>query len=168
LINLDSTILLVAGGLLAVIIALGIWLAVVQRRMSRLESQYRRLMSGVDGDTLEQALDHILSRVEETLAGLATLEASDRERERTLRSSVQHVGMLRFNPFDDTGGDLSFAVALADADGNGLVLCNLHARGEARLYAKPLAQWRSPYPLSDEETEAVNRARTGRATAEEE
>ncbi len=74
-------------------------------------------------------------------------------------SALQHVGLVRFNPFSDTGGDLSFALALADADGRGVVLCNLHGRGESRLYAKPLQAWGSPYPLSDEEVQAVTLAR---------
>ena len=60
-------------------------------------------------------------------------------------------GFLRFNPFRDAGGDQSFAVALTDQDGNGVVISSLHSRDVTRVYGKPLAAWESPYPLTEEE-----------------
>jgi len=73
--------------------------------------------------------------------------------------SLQHVGMVRFNPFHDTGGDQSFALALADDQGDGVVLSSLHARDTTRVYAKPLLQWGSSYSLTGEERQAIELAR---------
>lgn len=72
---------------------------------------------------------------------------------------IQRVGVVRFNPFPDTGGNQSFVVALLDATGDGVVLSSLHARGGTRIYLKQLAGGRAETALSEEETEAIRRAR---------
>jgi hypothetical protein len=77
----------------------------------------------------------------------------------TLQHAVQGVGIVRFNPFGDTGGDQSFAIALLDAQGDGLVLTSLYGRAESRIYAKPVQGGQSPYPLTAEETQAIRQAR---------
>ena len=73
--------------------------------------------------------------------------------------SLQHVGVVRFNPYHDTGGDYSFAVALLDAGGNGVLLSGLYHRDRCRVYAKPVRAWASTYTLTDEEREAIDQAR---------
>lgn len=72
--------------------------------------------------------------------------------------AVQRVGMVRFDAFEDMGGQLSFAAALLDADGSGLVLSSINGRSETRIYAKPIEQGTSSYNLSEEEHEAIRRA----------
>ena len=72
--------------------------------------------------------------------------------------AFQRVGLVRFNPFEDTGGNQSFALALLDADGNGWVLSSLHARTGTRVYAKSIRGGRSDGALSEEETAAIKQA----------
>jgi len=72
---------------------------------------------------------------------------------------VQGVGLVRFRAFQDTGGDQSFALALADGEGNGVVVSALYGRGATRIYAKPVEGWLSPKPLSEEEEAALGEAR---------
>ena len=73
-------------------------------------------------------------------------------------ASVQQVGIVRYNPFADTGGQQSFALALLDGRGNGFVVSSLHSRQATRLYLKQVAGGRSEVALSEEETEALRRA----------
>ena len=61
--------------------------------------------------------------------------------------------------FHDTGGDYSFAVALLDAQGGGVLITGLYHRDRCRVYAKPVQGWESSYKLSDEEREAIDKAR---------
>ena len=74
------------------------------------------------------------------------------------RRAIQRVGLVRFNPFEDTGGNQSFAVALTDAGGNGVVVSSLHSRTGTRVYAKAISEGRSDGALSAEETEALRLA----------
>ena len=54
------------------------------------------------------------------------------------RRAFQRVGLVRYNPFEETGGNQSFALALLDAAGDGWVLSSLHARSGTRVYAKAI------------------------------
>ncbi|MFN2613582.1 MAG: DUF4446 family protein, partial [Actinomycetota bacterium] len=75
-----------------------------------------------------------------------------------LASAIQRVGLVRFDAFEDMGGKLSFAVALLDAEGTGVVFSSINGRSDTRIYAKPIEQAGSRIPLSEEETEAIKRA----------
>ncbi|HET7083020.1 MAG TPA: DUF4446 family protein, partial [Candidatus Limnocylindria bacterium] len=79
---------------------------------------------------------------------------------RTQRS-LQHIGMVRFNPFEDTGSDQSFAIALLDDRRDGIVLSSLHGRGQTRVFAKPVEGGESTHQLSDEEAQAIRVAIEG-------
>jgi len=75
--------------------------------------------------------------------------------EREGRKALQRLGIVRYNPFEDTGGNQSFVLALLDADGDGIVLTSLHTRQATRLYAKPVRGGKSDASLSEEEVEAL-------------
>ena len=72
---------------------------------------------------------------------------------------IRNVGIVRFNPYHDTGGDYSFAVALLDGSGTGVLLTGLYHRDQCRVYAKPISGWGSSYALTGEEREAIERSR---------
>ena len=79
----------------------------------------------------------------------------------TLLSAIQRIGLVRFDAFEDMGGQLSFALALLDADGTGVVLSSINGRRETRVYAKGIERGESAVPISEEEREAVRRAMSG-------
>ncbi len=72
--------------------------------------------------------------------------------------SLQKIGVVRFNPFGDMGGNQSFSIALLDAQNNGFVLVSLFSKEGNRMYAKAILSGKSEHELSAEEKEAVNRA----------
>lgn len=74
------------------------------------------------------------------------------------RGATGGSGLVRFNAFDDTGGNQSFALALLDADADGFVLSSLHSRQATRLYVKRISAGSSELPLSQEEAQAVEQA----------
>jgi hypothetical protein len=78
--------------------------------------------------------------------------------ERELVGALSRVGLVRFNPFEDTGGNQSFALAVLDGNGDGFVVSSLHARAGTRLYAKSVSRGASDSALSAEEAEALRQA----------
>jgi len=71
-------------------------------------------------------------------------------------SSIHKVGILRFNPFGDIGGDQSFSVAFLDGKNSGVVISSLHTREGTRVYAKPVDKGEAEkYPLTEEEKKAI-------------
>ena len=75
--------------------------------------------------------------------------------------AVQQVGLVRYQAYHDVGGDHSFALALLDSAGTGVVVNSLYHRDRCRVYAKPVRGWQSGITLTDEEKEAIEQARTG-------
>ncbi len=78
--------------------------------------------------------------------------------DKRLARSIQKVHMIRFNPFKDNGGDQSFAIALLDQKGNGVVVSSIYSREGVRVYAKPINEGTSTYQLSEEEANVVTQA----------
>ena len=72
--------------------------------------------------------------------------------------TIQKTGIVRFNPFNDLGGNQSFAIALLDDKNNGFVISSLFAKEGNRVYAKAIRNGQSDHLLSGEEKEAINRA----------
>jgi len=73
--------------------------------------------------------------------------------------SIQKVGLIRYNPFSEVGGNQSFSLALLDAQDNGVVITSLYNREGNRVYSKPIEQGQSFYPLSAEEIKAIELAK---------
>jgi hypothetical protein len=106
-------------------------------------------------------LESHVGRVEDVSARLEELDQRHAELQRVSQTSLQHIGLVRFNPFDDTGSDQSFAIALLDDRRDGLVISSLHGRNNTRVFAKPVEGGSSSYTLSDEETQAIRIAVSG-------
>jgi len=111
-------------------------------------------------ETLETTLARHLARVREVDHRLAELEKEHHRHTITNSVSSQKISIIRYNPFPDTGGDQSFCLAVLDAHDSGYVLSSIHARQGTRVYIKPIDLGQSKYPLSDEEQQALTRAKT--------
>ncbi len=136
-------------------------LLLVARHAARVGRRLAALTRGAEGGTLEAILDAHLDRVDRVSRELDELAARSAVLEATQRRAVQRIGLVRYNPFEDTGGNQSFAIALLDAAGDGLVVNGLHSRTGTRVYAKAIAGGASDTALSDEESEALRLALGG-------
>jgi hypothetical protein len=143
---------------LIALVTLGLagWLAV---RLNRAEQRYRALTTGTDGGNLQQVLDAHVRELRAATVQVQELDLLARGLERSGKRHIQRLGFLRFNPFRDAGGDQSFTLALTDQEGNGFVMSSLHSRDVTRVYGKPLVGWDSAYPLTDEEKQAIEKAK---------
>lgn len=155
-----SSVVVIVVALLA---ALAVWVALLQRSEARLRSRLRRLLADGEQDGLDEVLDRALARVDGLGQRVEALNALHHDLAALAEGSIQRVAVVRFNPFADTGGDQSFAIALLDARGDGIVLSSLHSRSDTRIFAKPVSGGRSGHPLSDEEQEAIRQALAPRA-----
>ena len=107
-------------------------------------------------------LDRLLASQMQRLDGVADELLAQGARIRVMeaagRHAVQRVGLVRYNPFEDTGGNQSFTLALLDADANGVVLTSLHSRQATRVYLRTIVGGRCDAALSVEEAEALRQA----------
>ena len=142
-----------ADGIVLLLVAF--WLA---RRVRAVDSRLQGLTRGADGDSLEAVLDAHLDKVFAVAREVDDLADRTVALEVAARRAFSRVGLVRYNPFEETGGNQSFALALLDADGDGWVLSSLHARSGTRVYAKAIAGGRAETALSEEETAALRQA----------
>ena len=139
--------------LLALIIFININL-----KLSKMNRRYEKMMEGMEGSNLEKLLlDHI-AEVHQALAEVDKLSKECRRLDGISKHTVQKLGIIRFNAFEDTGSDLSYAVALLDANDNGVVMSSIFGRNESRVYAKPIVNGQSTYFLTEEEKQALTQA----------
>ena len=146
---------LILGGVLV------LWMLWLQRRFRQLTHQYRAAMSGVEGVDREGWLASQKGVVEDHTERVGGLERQVRHLTTTVTRHAGRVGIVRFNPFEDSGGDQSFSIAWIDDEANGVVISSLHSRTGVRLYAKPVEAGDSSYNLSEEEEQAIQIARNG-------
>lgn len=71
------------------------------------------------------------------------------------KSDLQKVGLVKFNPFNEIGGDHSFSLALLDGHKNGIIITSLHTRERTRLYVKEILLGKAKLELSKEEQKAL-------------
>ena len=106
----------------------------------------------------------VLTKHDQELSNLKVafrqLAEGQRQQGEALLRTVQRVGLVRYDAFDDMGGHLSFSAALLDGQGSGLVITSINGRQDTRCYAKPVEGWTSTHNLSEEEEMAIQRALT--------
>ena len=125
-------------------------------KLIRLSRKSREFFSGKSGVDLEEIIIGHSKQIRELDGEIQELfEISNRINGLAMQS-LHKVGVVRYNPFKDLGGDQSFAVALLDRKNSGLVISSLHTREGTRVYAKPVSGGESKkYPLTEEEKKAI-------------
>jgi hypothetical protein len=123
--------------------------------------KYRCLFQGSNGKELEELLFKIYEEQKSFRDNLNKLNQDYEDIKVQSRSYLQNWSLIRFKAFENTGGDQSFAFALLDAKGNGMVMSSIFGREESRMYCKPVEQGISTYILSEEEKEAIRKAYSG-------
>ncbi len=158
---MDIALLIWVLALTILVIVGVVWVLDLQNRLRRQQDRYDELFSGETQDdaSLAVALGNLTHRLSETNARTERLVARTEQIDAALAHTVQGVGLIRFRAFQDTGGDQSFSLALADGEGNGVVISALYGRGATRIYAKPIQAWQSSKPLGAEEEQALADAR---------
>ena len=136
-----------------------IWLALLSFYIIRNSGRLKNITKGAKGRDLTQILEGIAEK--QNLIGKNVHEFSEKvaDIQKNQQKSFTKSALVRFNPFEDTGGDQSFAVSFLDGQNNGVVISSLHSRGGTRVYAKAVSGGKSTnYPFSKEEKEVVEKA----------
>ncbi len=146
-----------AGWLLFLVVF--VWLGIISFWILRQNSFLKSLFPKSGQRDIRMRFEEVTKQVLDYRKDLVNLSSKLMEVEKSGLSHVQKVELLRYNPYDDTGGDQSFSLAMLDSNGNGTVLTSLHARSGTRVFAKPVSLGKgSKYRLSEEEEKVVEEA----------
>jgi hypothetical protein len=119
----------------------------------------RAFLRGSDGKSLEGTIHKLGERVESLESHARETTNILKEADERLARSVQGIAVKRFDPFQNAGGQQSFATALLSEEGDGVVISGIHARDGVRVYAKEVKKFASERELSDEERDAIAEAK---------
>ena len=154
---MNNLMYITAGlGVLVIImygIIINLWM-----NLSYLKKRYRKMMTGVDGANLERLLIGHIDEVKQVVEENQRIDAENQRISALLQRAITRVGVVRFRAFDDMGSDLSYAVALLDAENNGVILSSIFGREDSRSYVKPIQAGQSSYTLTEEEQQALHQA----------
>jgi hypothetical protein len=137
---------------------LGVWLLVLSLGFYLLLRFFRRLTRGVREGDLKKVLDKILDIQVLNQEDLAKVQKKLTDLSEEGKFHIQKIGLVRFNPFREIGGDHSFSLAILDGNSTGVVITGLHTRERTRIYMKAIRNGKGEYELSDEEKKAVIKA----------
>ncbi len=132
-----------------------IWLTIRIRKATK----YLQILKRESGKpSVVDSVNKLLEKTEALEDFLADVSSNVEQLKLKLESAIVGVSLVRYNPFKDTGGNLSFSLALLDEKGKGVVITSLNSRTDSRFYCKPISGFSSEVPLSDEEKEAIKNA----------
>ncbi len=143
---------------LIVVLVLLAWNVFLQLRMEKTRKRIKIFFKGRKTKDLEEVIAEQVKRMKNMEGDINKLFKWNEDLQKIADISIQKVGVIRFNPFKDTGGDQSFAIALLDKHSNGLVISSLYSREGTRIYTKPIEKGDSSYHLSLEEKKAITKA----------
>lgn len=142
------------------IIIATVWLIILTGLFIRFYLYYSRVVKSGSKQSLITAIDEVLRLEANNKKTLEKIQAQYDRLVTDVSFHVQKVGLLRFNPFKDTGGDQSFILAIVDGHESGVIISSYHTRSGTRWYAKSIKNGRGvEHELSKEEEKALKEAR---------
>ena len=109
-------------------------------------------------------LKQILSQFKDLKEGFKKISNKLDELKKNNKFSIQGIGIVRFNPFKESGGDQSFSIALLDGNKDGVVITSLYGREGNRIFAKPIKKGKSEYLLTEEEKKAIEQTKVRKSS----
>ncbi len=153
------TIVIVLMALVCVVLIVAV-IAIAE--IIKLKKSYNKVLGGCnDTQSLEEKFKEFYETSSEIKEKYDKISEAVMDLSKNMDKCIQKVGIIRYNPFDEAGGNLCFAIALLDSENNGVILNGIHSRSGCYTYAKPVEMGVSEYVLSQEEMQALNMALDG-------
>jgi hypothetical protein len=127
------------------------------RRVRSVHAAQQAILGGSSRDmvdfavSLQGRIDDLHRAVDEVAAGLSRVD-------RRVDGAITNTSVVRYDAYEDTGGQQSASFAFLDATRTGTVVTAIQGRDYARIYVKELDRGKASVALSPEEQEAVERA----------
>ena len=151
---------------IVLVIALLVYCVILHIRLGSLKKKYDFFMQGEHGASLERKLSVEVSEIRDAAKGLETMLTEQAAIRNIQSNTIQKIGFIKYNAFENIGNDLSFALTLLDGNNNGICISSIYGRNESRIFSKPIVKGKSLVSLSQEELESLNEA-LGERTNEE-
>jgi len=143
---------------LILFLILTVWAILLTAFSVWLYLRVKRLVKGVDKGNLVELIDSLIRKENKNTNSLKIVK----DKINGLRNDgvlhIQKLGLTKYNPFKEVGGDHSFSLTLLDGKGDGFVLTGLHTRDRTRVYLKAVRKNKAKVELSTEEKRSLKQA----------
>ncbi len=152
--TLDPTTSLILLGIVALFALIAFFWAL------RLEIRINKLLGDTEACSLEKTMLELHEKADRLATTQGEIKSYLSEAEKRIQGSVRGIATVRFNPFQGqgAGSNQSFATALLNEHGDGVVFSSIYSRDRVSIFAKPVVQKGSEYELSAEEKQAIEGA----------
>ncbi|KKQ28842.1 MAG: hypothetical protein A3H17_00025 [Candidatus Levybacteria bacterium RIFCSPLOWO2_12_FULL_37_14] len=141
--------------------AIFLWLCILTYFLWKALAHYNKLGQGLKEKNFKSIMETLLKDVGIAKKDIDNLKLYCDKIQKEGFLHIQKIGLVRFNPFKDTGGDQSFILSLVDGNDTGVIISGLYARSGTRWYAKRIIKGKSiEHELSEEEKKALKEARS--------
>ena len=137
-------------GVMLTIVLLG-WTALIELRL-------RKFFRGKSARSLEDTITELVGASGAISQGIKDVETTLENLHTRLKKALRGSHVVRFNAFPDSGGNQSFAAALLNENGDGVIVSSLYSREHVSIFSKPIKNGNSEYELTEEERKALNEA----------
>jgi len=137
---------------------IGIWILVLSYFVFNLYRYFKKLSFDINKGNLIKLIEEIVDKEKNNFQSISEIKEEIVKLGSDSLSHIQKVGFVRFNPFEELGGDHSFSVALLDGKGSGIIITGLHTRERTRVYVKDVKIGKTDVELSHEERKALRLA----------
>lgn len=128
-------------------------------KLNKMKNRIEKFMVSNDEFSIEKMITEYLAKVEKVENQNIDIENKLKELNDKMKLAITKVNLIRYNPFEDTGGDLCYALVLLDENNNGVILNSIYSREGSYNYAKPIIDGKSEkHKLSDEEQAVLEQA----------
>ena len=146
--------------LLLLILIIGVALVLTIKQLQTISRKYYTLTSGKQAKDLENIILARFNEMDKVKARMKRFSREHRTFKGHLDSCYNKLGLVKYDAFDNMAGELSYSLALLNADNSGFVLTSMHSKQGCFSYAKEIIKGESYIALSKEEIEAIEKAKT--------
>ena len=132
-----------------------VWNIYLSYNLNKIKKRTRSFFANSEAKDLEEIIYKQIRKTDEVDCEIKKIIKENKKIKSNLLECVQKVGVVRFNPFGDVGGNQSFVIALLDNFLNGVIIQSLYSRDGGRVYSKEIKKGKSEYALGKEEEEAI-------------
>ncbi len=131
-----------------------------KRKLKKLTRKYEQFMKGKDGESLEKSILSRFEQIDSLWEQTRNNEKELRRIQKNLLKTYQKLGLVRYDAYDDMGGLLSFVLVMLDKQDNGYMINVVHNREGCYIYMKEIIAGRAEREFSEEESEALEQAKS--------
>ena len=162
MIGIDAGYVLI--GTIAAALLLFILVIVLFVKQSKLVKKYESFMQGADGNSLESVVTKRFSEVDTLKENVLQINGRLEKIDHTLLHTYQKMSLVKYDAFQEMGGNLSFVLVLLTAQNNGWIVNAMHSTREGcYIYSKEVVKGECEVQLSEEEKKALEEAKSNQA-----